>query len=128
MKYMKKIISVFAALTLAMTVPMQAVAAGSSTVQSDREQLTISDTEGFLKFAQDCRLDTYSKNLYVTLGTDIELSGEYTPIPVFGGIFDGAGHTISGVRINDDGSYAGLFRYVQPVSYTHLTLPTKRIV
>ena len=59
MKYMKKIISVFAALTLAMTVPMQAVAAGSSTVQSDREQLTISDTEGFLKFAQDCRLDTY---------------------------------------------------------------------
>lgn len=113
MKYMKKIISVFAALTLAMTVPMQAVAAGSSTVQSDREQLTISDTEGFLKFAQDCRLDTYSKNLYVTLGTDIELSGEYTPIPVFGGIFDGAGHTISGVGINDDGSYAGLFRYVQ---------------
>ena len=113
MKIMKKIISVFAALTLAVTVPAQVFAVSGTSAQSGKDQLTISDTEGFLKFAEDCRLDSYSSNLYVTLTADIELSGEYTPVPVFGGVFDGAGHTVSGVTMTADGSNVGLFRYVQ---------------
>lgn len=113
MKIMKKIVSVFAALTLAVSVPAQVMAVGGTGSSSDKQQLTISDAEGFRKFAEDCRLDSYSSGLYVTLGSDIELSGEYTPIPVFGGVFDGAGHTISGIKVSTDGSNVGLFRYVQ---------------
>lgn len=100
MKIMKKIISVFAALTLAVTVPAQVFAVSGTSAQSGKDQLTISDTEGFLKFAEDCRLDSYSSNLYVTLTADIELSGEYTPVPVFGGVFDGA--RTYGIWRNDD--------------------------
>ena len=113
MKKFNKIISVFAALTLAVSVPAQTFAIGTSASQSEKQQLTITDAESFSKFAENCRLDSYSSNLYVTLTSDIELSGEFTPIPVFGGVFDGAGHTISGVHITADGSYTGLFRYVQ---------------
>lgn len=111
MKIMRKIISVFAAVALAAAYPAQAFSAAAS-VSEEANKLVISDTEGFLQFAESCRLDSYSSGLYVTLAADIELSGEYTPIPVFGGTFDGGGHTISGVRISADGSYVGLFRYV----------------
>lgn len=113
MKIMKKIISVFAALTLAAAIPSQTLALSGSVSQQDMRQLSITDAESFKKFAQDCRLDSYSRDLYVTLAADIELSGEYTPVPVFAGVFDGGGHTISGVSITADGSYTGLFRYVQ---------------
>lgn len=112
MKIMKKIISVFAALTLAVTVPAQVFAVGASQGESEN-QLVINDTESFREFVRACSLDSYSSGLYVTLSTDIDLTGEFTPIPVFGGVFDGAGHTISGVKITADGSNMGLFRYVQ---------------
>ena len=38
---------------------------------------------------------------------------EFLPIPIFGGIFDGQGHTISGLSIKVEGSNQGLFRYLQ---------------
>ena len=114
MKHINKIISVVAALTLAAAVPMGsfAQAAQASQTASSRTELTISDAAGLRQLAEDCRIDSYSKDLYVTLTADIELSGDFTPIPVFGGTFDGAGHTISGMDISEDGSYCGLFRYV----------------
>lgn len=117
MKNTQKILSVIAALTLAVSLPAEimttSTAAAVSQKSGDREQLTITDEAGLIKFAKACSIDSYSKNLYVTLGSDIELSGEFTPIPVFGGVFDGAGHTISGLNITSSGSYSGLFRYVQ---------------
>lgn len=117
MKNTQKILSVIAALTLAVSLPAEIMttntAAAVSQKSGDCEQLTITDEAGLKKLAQSCSLDSYSKNLYVTLGSDIELSGEFTPIPVFGGVFDGAGHTISGLNITASGSYSGLFRYVQ---------------
>lgn len=114
MKYINKIISVVAALTLAAAVPMGSYAAGGNTsqTQTSRTEITISDAAGLRQLSQDCRLDSYSSGLYVTLTADIELSGDFTPIPVFEGTFDGAGHTISGLNLSDDGSYSGLFRYV----------------
>lgn len=115
MKHMNKLISVFTALALALAVPAQGAVVASaavSTADQASQQLTISDTAGFLKFAQSCRLDSYSRGLYVTLGADIELSGEYVSIPAFGGTFDGNGHTISGIHMTSDGSNCGLFRYV----------------
>lgn len=117
MKNMQKIFSVIAAMTLAVSLPAEMMStttfAAVSQQGSDREQLTITDEAGLIKFAKACSLDSYSKNLYVTLAADIELSGEFAPIATFGGVFDGAGHTISELKITGDGSYAGLFRYIQ---------------
>ncbi|MGN1119368.1 MAG: GLUG motif-containing protein, partial [Oscillospiraceae bacterium] len=110
-----KIISIFMAAVLWAAAPAAVFAqsAGFSASQSAPRELVISDEAGLVQLAQDCRLDSYSKNLYVTLAADISLSGEFTPVPVFGGTFDGGGHTISGAEITADGSYCGLFRYVQ---------------
>ena len=116
-----KIITCCAALILALAVPANTFAANNSanpantaaSSQSSRKELVISDAAGLIQLSESCRLDSYSKELYVTLSADITLTGEFTPIPVFGGIFDGNGHTISGLNVTGDGSYSGLFRYVQ---------------
>lgn len=112
----RKFVSAAAAVVLALFVSTSGFAAINSAARSSqvsRNELTISDEEGLLRFAENCRLDSYSQNLYVTLSADITLSGEFTPIPVFSGTFDGNGHTISGLKIKKDGSHFGLFRYIQ---------------
>ncbi|SCY70677.1 hypothetical protein [Butyrivibrio sp. INlla14] len=78
------------------------------------EEITISSTEDFLKFAENCRLDTWSVNKKVSLNSDISLIGtEFTRIPQFGGFFDGGGHTISGLNIGTGISNCGLFSNIQ---------------
>lgn len=77
------------------------------------EELRISTPEEFASFAENCRLDSYSRNLAVTLERDLDLSGtDFEPVPIFSGSFDGKGHTISGLSITADGSAQGLFRYL----------------
>ena len=77
------------------------------------KQLQISTPEEFVAFAENCRLDTYSQNLSVTLEADIDLTGlSFAPIPIFSGTFDGNGHTVSGLRITASGSSQGLFRFL----------------
>lgn len=102
----KKLISILLRLALLGTVlPVYA--------QETAAQLSISSAEEFLAFAENCRLDSYSKDLTVTLEKNIDLSGvEFTPIPTFSGHFDGQGHIISGLSITGDGSAQGLFRYL----------------
>lgn len=76
-------------------------------------ELTIQSTEEFLQFAENCRLDSFSRDLTVRLTADIDLTGHnFSGIPVFCGTFEGNGHTVSGVKLDFSGSYAGLFRYV----------------
>ena len=91
----------------------------TTTVQRD---LKITSLEELMHFASNVNngVKTY-ENLTVTLDTDIDLEGEeWTPIGisedsenVFKGIFDGAGHTISGLTINSldatEKSAAGFF-------------------
>lgn len=75
--------------------------------------LTISSTEEFLSFATNCRLDSYSQELTVSLAGDIDLSGaDFSGIPIFCGTFLGNGYTISGILIKSSGSEQGLFRYL----------------
>ena len=75
--------------------------------------LFIGSAEGFLSFAENCRLDSYSRDLQVELLQDLDLSGlEFSGVPVFCGTFLGNGHTISGLSITTDGSAMGLFRYL----------------
>ena len=79
--------------------------------------LSISTAEELLAFAESCRLDSFSRNLAVTLEKDIDLTGlDFAGVPIFSGSFDGKGHVISGLEIQTEGSVLGLFRYLQPGS------------
>ena len=76
-------------------------------------KIEISTAEEFLEFAEDCRLDSFSRNLHVYLKKDIDLTGySFEGIPTFGGTFWGMRRCISGLSITGDGSYQGLFRYL----------------
>ena len=75
--------------------------------------MVISDVKDFLAFAEDCRLDSFSRDLYVVLDADIDLSGKnFAGVPTFSGTFDGTGHKISGLELTGNGSNRGLFRYL----------------
>ncbi len=77
------------------------------------ERIDISTPEEFAAFASQCYIDAWSKNKYVSLRADIDLSGtQIKLVPVFNGVFDGVGHTISGFDYMGDGYVVGLFRYV----------------
>ncbi len=81
---------------------------------NEQRVIHIADPEQLRKLAADCRLDSYSRDLLVILDTDLDLGGEEIyPIPTFGGVFDGGGHSISGLRLATDGSNQGFFRYIQ---------------
>ncbi len=82
--------------------------------ESEYITISISAEENLAALAQDCRLDAWSRDKYVSLENDIILE-EYRnlSIPSFGGIFDGGGHAISGLELEEEGSAMGLFRYVQ---------------
>lgn len=83
----------------------------------DSIKLTISTVDEFIDFANNCRLDSYSVDLFVTLTADINLSGtDFGGVPIFCGNFNGNGHTISGLKISSDGSAQGLFRYLTETS------------
>ena len=59
-------------------------------------EFKITTAEDFVAFAENCRLDSYSQNLAVTLEKDIDLSGvSFESVPIFSGSFDGGGHTIT---------------------------------
>ena len=76
--------------------------------------ISVSTEEELAQLAENCGLDIWSGDKYVTLENDIELQ-EYKDlmIPSFSGIFEGNGHKISNLQIDDPGSAAGLFRYIQ---------------
>lgn len=86
--------------------------------------ITITTAEEFAALAQSCVLDTFSQGLTVELAADLDLSSvTFSPIPTFGGTFHGNGHTLSGLYIDQKGSYLGLFRYVQKsAKITELTV------
>ena len=71
--------------------------------------------EDLRAFSQHCTLDSWSQGKTVYLDADIDLTGaSFSPIPTFGGVFQGQGHTISGLSITGSGNIRGLFRYIQP--------------
>lgn len=79
------------------------------------ETIEIHTAEDLLAFADNCYVDAWSKNKSVTLKADIDLRDveDFASIPVFGGIFDGGGHTISGFHHTGAGYVTGLFRYIE---------------
>lgn len=90
-----------------------ALPAAAQEQEPEITRLSISTVQRFLSFAEKCRLDSYSRNLVVSLETDLDLTDvEFQGIPIFCGTFEGNGHTISGLRLSGDGSAQGLFRHL----------------
>lgn len=77
------------------------------------EVVRIATVEQLRELADACAYDAWSRDKRVLLEADLDLNGIELEIPVFGGIFDGQGHTIKGLEIQREGSQAGLFRYLQ---------------
>ena len=78
------------------------------------ETIYIENAEDLLELAENCRLDTWSQDKQVVLQADISLNEtDFQPIPTFGGIFEGGGHTISGLSVTSAVTPAGLFSHVQ---------------
>ena len=107
-----------ACLLLPLAVPTRAVEADATApilVSAPQEQVTklyIATAEEFLAFAENCRLDSYSRNLEVWLDGDIDLRGtDFAGVPIFCGTFYGRFHTIT-VDLTAQGSNLGLFRYL----------------
>ena len=67
----------------------------------------IRTAEDWERLAHSCVLDTWSQGKTVVLENDLDLSGG-SVIPTFGGVFDGGGHTISGLALTED--YSGTCR------------------
>ena len=97
-----------AVLLLSLIAPV-ALAAGSA------DTVYLRTAEDLTEFSQNCTLDSWSQGKTVYLEADIDLTGvDFTPIPTFGGTFEGQGHTISGLFLTGSGNVRGLFRYIQP--------------
>ena len=74
----------------------------------------LNDAQDLVQLAENCRLDSWSRDKIVYLDADIDLSGTgFEGIPSFGGRWEGQGHTVSGLNLTADGSVQGLFRYIQ---------------
>ena len=82
-----------------------------------KELLQISDKEGFEEFRNKVNegKETF-ENTLIKLSSDLDLSEEtWTPIGTeehpFNGVFNGNGHKISNLTIDDNAKYQGLFGY-----------------
>lgn len=85
---------------------------------------TASQLQGLADLVNEGHFDGYEANQYedfkgitIRLGRDISLRDSFTPIGrseeiAFRGTFDGAGHTIKGLDLKENGGYAGLFGYL----------------
>lgn len=133
-KILLKAVSLTAALALALNMfPMQGLQAKEITAgeeqedgeKEDREQETeeqemvrevveINNADDFLRFADNCYIDSWSADKLILLNADIDLTGiDFGSVPVFAGIFDGQDHTLSGFSYSGDGYVSGLFRYIE---------------
>lgn len=81
----------------------------------DNDTFYLNTAADLIDLAEYCRLDAWSQDKTVVLTADISLSNvEFSPIPTFGGTFDGGGHTISGLTLSGSISPIGLFGTIQP--------------
>jgi len=70
----------------------------------------INDVDDLAALAERCSYDAWSKDKTVVLQRNIDLGGvDFRPIPSFGGVFEGGGHTITGLNVASAVSPAGLF-------------------
>ena len=107
----KKLLSLLLAVLLLLP---SALPAYADVPETDQEQtIAIVNAGSLERLAESCRLDSYSRNLVVSLRADLDLSdSDFTGIPIFCGRFEGNGHTIRGLDLTREGSDQGFFRYL----------------
>ena len=111
---MKRNISKFLSLLLAAVLIFTLIAPAALAAGSI-DSIYLCTAEDLTELSRNCTLDSWSKGKTVYLEADIDLTGvDFTPIPTFGGTFEGQGHTISGLSLTGSGNVRGLFRYIQP--------------
>lgn len=82
--------------------------------QADETVIVIQTEEELLELSRVCVAEQHSQGRTVSLEADLDFEGkEFSPIPVFGGTFEGNNHTIRGITIRQSGSNQGLFRYLE---------------
>lgn len=88
--------------------------APAAAAAEDSETIYINTAEDLTELAKNCTLDTWSQGKQVVLQADISLEDvEFAAIPTFGGMFDGNGYTISGLKIDQSTTPSGLFGSLQ---------------
>ena len=111
---MKRNISKFLSLLLTAVLLLSLIAPAALAAES-ANSIYLRTAEDLAELSRNCTLDSWSQGKTVYLEADIDLTGvDYTPIPTFGGTFEGQGHTISGLAVTGSGNVRGLFRYIQP--------------
>ena len=90
-------------------------AEATESTEEPYETIYIQDAQDLLELAENCSLNTWSVGKLVVLQRDISLEDtDFLPIPSFGGVFDGRGHTISGLNVDAGVTPAGLFGHGHP--------------
>ena len=85
--------------------------------------INISSAEDLINFQQEVnRKNNEYVNSYVELTADITLNKNWTPIEGFKGQFNGNGHKISGLTINNSQIRQGLFSYLDGAKVGCLTI------
>lgn len=73
----------------------------------------ISTADELTALIESCVSDSYSIGKTFLLENDINMTGlRFSSVPLMGGVFDGQGHSITGVNFDSSGSAQGLFRMV----------------
>ena len=83
--------------------------------------IRIRSASDLILFSNNVNHGVFYRGVSVYLESDIDLTPEFTPIgndPVnyFPGVFDGQGHTITGLTTNTTSPYAGLFGYSSKIT------------
>lgn len=98
---------------LAFVLSVQFIAPAFAEV-GESNTIYINSAADLVTLSKNCNLDSWSQNKTVILNCDVNLAKtDFAAIPTFGGVFDGQGYTISGLKLDGYGSPQGLFRYVQ---------------
>ena len=97
-------------LMICMLLTAAPISANASGNQQEEGIYEIASTSEFRVFAKKCRDAQWSYGREVHLKKDISFNKEtFLSVPYFAGIFDGEGHTISGVKIKGNVSKSGIF-------------------
>ena len=80
---------------------------------TDSGVVSITSEDDFVLLTENCKTETFSTGKTFRLDADLDLSDyENLFLPVMDGTFDGNGHQITGITLNEEMSDYGLFRYV----------------
>lgn len=101
--------------------------------ESPQEITSLEDLQAFRDAVNSGSLYKNSNNKMVILTTDIDLSSIDNWVPIgtdshnFDGVFDGGGHIIKNLKVNQSSNYQGLFGYAYDATIYNLHLQNPKV-